>query len=195
MIIRINTIKGVNMNKDYENNCGLDLSGCKFLGEGHHGKVFLMEDGKVIKICTTVRSCKSEYLILKKVNGSKYFPRVYKYEYLYMIRDYVGGECMRDYIKTHGLSKVLALNVINLLEEFKRLKFTKIDIRCKDIFVQEKEKVMVIDPKGCYSRHKKYPSHLIKGLKKSMYLEKFLKVLKNERPDLYEEWILNGYLK
>lgn len=67
MIIRINTIKGVNMNKDYENNCGLDLSGCKvFRGKDIMEKVFLMEDGKVIKICTTVRSCKSEYLIFKK---------------------------------------------------------------------------------------------------------------------------------
>lgn len=183
------------MNKDYINNCGLDLKGCKFLGEGHHGKVFLRKDGKVIKICTTVRSCKSEYLILKKVDGSKYFPRAYKYEYLYMIRDYVGGECMRDYIKTHGLSKRLSINVIKLLEEFKRLNFTKIDIRCKDIFVQSKEKVMVIDPKGCYSRHKNYPAHLMKGLKNSMYLDKFLRILKKERPKLYKEWILQNNLK
>lgn len=183
------------MNKDYINNCGLDLSDCKFLGEGNHGKVFLMEDGRVIKICTTVKSCKSEYLILKKVNGSKYFPRVYKYEYLYMIRDYVGGQCMRDYIKTHGLSKKLVMNVIKMLEEFKRLKFTKIDIRCKDIFVQNNEKVMVIDPKGCYSRHKTYPAHLMKGLKNGMYLDKFLKVLKKEKPKLYEEWILNNGFK
>lgn len=179
----------------YKNNASLNLKGCKFLGEGHHGKVFLREDGRVVKICTTVRSCKKEYDILKKVDGSKYFPKAYEYNNIYMIRDYVGGQCLKDYIKTNGLSKTLALNMICLLEEFQRLNFVKIDIRCKDIFVQKDESVMVIDPKGCYSRSKKYPSHLMKGLKKAMYLEKFLEVLKEERPNLYKKWIVQNGIR
>lgn len=180
------------MLENYRNNAGLNLSGCKFLGEGHHGKVFLREDGKVVKICTTAESCKNEYAILKKVDGTKYFPKAYEYNNIYMVRDYVGGQCMKEYIKKNGLSKKLALNVIDLLEEFERLNFTKIDIRCKDIFVQKDESVMVIDPKGCYSRKKNYPSHLMKGLKKARYLEKFLKVLKEEKPILYEKWIIKN---
>jgi predicted Ser/Thr protein kinase len=102
--------------ESYKNNAGLDLSGCKFLGEGHHGKVFLRKDGKVVKICTTIKSCKREYEILKKVHGSRYFPKVYEYNTIYMVRDYVGGQCLKDYIKVYGLSKTLALNVIELLE-------------------------------------------------------------------------------
>lgn len=178
--------------EDYNNNAGLNLDGCKFLGEGHHGKVFLREDGKVVKICTTAKSCKREYQILKKVDGAKCFPKAYEYNNIYMVRDYVGGQCMKDYIKWNGLSKKLALNIINLLKEFEELKFSKIDIRCKDIFVQEDESVMVIDPKGCFSRKKSYPSHLMKGLKKAMYLDKFLNVLKEERPELYEKWIIKN---
>lgn len=180
--------------ESYKNNAGLDLNDCKFLGEGHHGKVFLRKDGKVVKICTTVKSCKKEYEILRKVHGSKYFPKAYEYSNIYMVRDYVGGQCLRDYIKVYGLSKTLTLNVIQLLEEFERLNFMKIDIRCKDIFVQKDESVMVIDPKGCYSRNMRYPRHLMKGLKKLMYLEKFLRTLKEERPDLYEKWIIKNSL-
>lgn len=192
---RSSRIKGLKLKEveDYKNNAGLDLRRCKFLGEGHHGKVFLRGDGKVVKICTTAKSCKKEYTILKQVHGAKHFPRVYEYNNIYMVRDYVGGECMKDYIKRNGLSRRLALNIIELLEEFQELKFTKIDIRCKDIFVQNDESVMVIDPKGCFSRSKSYPSHLMKGLKKALYLDKFLKILKEERPDLYDRWIVcNG---
>ena len=178
--------------EDYNNNAGLDLNECKFLGEGHHGKVFLRQDGKVVKICTTARSCRKEYQILKRVEGANCFPRAYEYNNIYMVRDYVGGQCMKEYIKWNGLSKRLSLNIINLLEEFEQLNFTKIDIRCKDIFVQEDESIMIIDPKGCFSRKKSYPSHLMKGLRKSMYLDKFLKVLREERPDLYEKWIVKN---
>lgn len=178
--------------ESYKNNAGLDLKDCKFLGEGHHGKVFLRKDGKVVKICTTIKSCKKEYEILKRVHGSKYFPKAYEYDSIYMVRDYVGGQCLKDYIKNYGLSRNLAINVIELLEEFQKLNFKKIDIRCKDIFVQKDETIMVIDPKGCYSRNKEYPSHLMKGLKKTMYLDKFLKILREERPELYDKWIVQN---
>lgn len=180
------------MDNPYKDNIIKGIENCKFLGEGHHGKVFLRPDGKVVKICTTVKSCKKEYEILKRVNGSKFFPKAYEYKDFYMVRDYVEGQSLKDYIKEHGLSRNLVLNIISLLEEFEKLKFTKIDIRCRDIFVQKDESVMVIDPKECYSKNRSYPKHLMKGLKKYMYLDKFLITLKEERPDLYNRWIINA---
>lgn len=166
----------------------VDLMQCTLLGEGNNGWVYLMPDGKAIKICKELKSCLKEYYILKNAETSKHFPKVYEQSGNYMIRDFVGGTCADKYIKRNGLSRRLAVNMINLIEEFERLKFTKLDIRCRDLFVQKDESIMVIDPKSSYTRNVKYPRHMMKGLKKLGVLDKFLKILKEEKPALYKKW-------
>ena len=165
-----------------------DLRECKFLGEGHNGIVYLLPDGRVIKIFKDSKNCKKEYLILKGASGSKYFPRAYLRGGNYIIRDYVGGVCAKDYIKKNGLSRKLACNMLDLLEEFKRLKFTKLDIRCRDLFVQDDESIVVIDPKSSYSRNIDFPRHLAKGLAKLNVLGQFLDAVKSRNPELYDTW-------
>lgn len=172
----------------YIKNFDVNLLDCKLLGKGHNGVVFLLPDGKVIKICFETESCRKEYFILNKVNNNKYFPHVYGMSGNYMIRDYVDGIILKDYIKCYGLSRDLAIKVIDLLEEFKKLRFLKEDIRCKDILIQSDGSLMVIDPKKFYSKKRDFPRHLTKGLYKLGVLEFFLSVVKEERPRLYKQW-------
>jgi len=177
----------------YMANLGLNLAACKFLGEGRNGKVFLRPDGKVIKICRTKINCLKEYSILKKVNGNKYFPRVYKYHSQYMIRDFVGGICLKNYIKQYGPSRILGFNIITMLDEFENLGFKRIDTRCKDIFVQNDLSLKIIDAKGYFTRNVNYPRHLIKGLDKLGVLSWFKWIIYLERYDLYKKWIIDNY--
>lgn len=93
-----------------------------------------------------------------------------------MIRDLVDGIRLDKHIKENGLSERLVRNIYELLLEFKRLKFKKLDIRCKDVYVSEDEKLMIIDPKKAYSRKVDYPRHLMKGLCKVGVLDEFLNV-------------------
>jgi predicted Ser/Thr protein kinase len=174
--------------REYDENYGIDLAGCQFLGEGNHGKVFLISNDRIIKIFRDSKSCIFESFILNRINGNKHFPRIYDYDENYIIRDYVGGECLRKYIKKNGLSKGISISLINLCEEFKTLGFKKIDIRCRDIMIQEDGHLMVIDPKGSFTRTVPYPRHLMKGLKSLGVLDLFIDTLREERPDLYEEW-------
>lgn len=174
----------------------INLLDCKFLGKGHNGVVYMLPDGKVIKICFDPISCKKEYLILKRVNNNKHFPRVYCMLGNYMIRDYVDGVTLPRYIKSYGLDRDLAIKIINLFEEFKKLKFLKEDIRCKDIMVQPDGSLMVIDPKKFYSKKRDFPRHLSKGLSKLGVLNFFISVVKEEKPVLYKQWHknLNEYI-
>ncbi|WP_242841180.1 hypothetical protein [Clostridium akagii] len=105
-----------------------------------------------------------------------------------MIRDYVGGESLSDYVKEYGFSESLASKMILLLEEFDKLKFTKRDIRCKDIFVEPDGNLRIIDPKKSFSKYRDFPRHLSKGLKRLGVLDDFMKVLKNECPEKYRMW-------
>ena len=172
----------------YIENFDVNLLDCRFLGMGNNGIVFMLPEGKVIKICFEVKSCKKEYRILERIGENKYFPKAYGMVGNYMIRDFVDGVVLKKYIKKHGLDRELAIKIIELLEEFKRLKFSKLDIRCKDIMIQPDGSLMVIDPKNFYSRSRSFPRHLSKGLYNLGVLDFFMEVVKQERPKLYKSW-------
>ncbi len=166
----------------------INLLDCSYLGRGHNGVLFQLPDGKVIKICFERESCLKEYYILSRIGENKYFPKVYGLMGNYMIRDYVDGVCLSEFIKKNGLSKQLSLNLMDMLIEFKNLGFKKLDLRCRDIYVREDNSLMVIDPKKFYSKERNFPRHLSKGLYKLGVLEDFLEYAKSERPLLYSQW-------
>jgi predicted Ser/Thr protein kinase len=171
-----------------DNYSSIDLFECKLLGKGHNGIVYRLPDGRVIKICYVMKDFYGEAHILKKVRGSKYFPRLYEVGGNYMIRDYVDGMPLNKYIKKNGLSRKLVRDILDLLKEFERLKFLKLDIRCKDVFVEPDGKLMVIDPQKFYTKKRDFPQHLSKGLFKLGVLDDFLIILKQENPKLYRKW-------
>lgn len=179
--------------KHRPNYSDINLLEHKSLGRGHNGMVILLPENRVIKICFNEKSFRGEAYILKKVKGNKYFPNIYEIGGNYMIRDYVDGECMKDYIKQNGLSKELAIKIIIMLKEFEKLKFKKIDIRCKDIFIQPDGSLKIIDPKKCYSKKRNFPRHLSKGLDKLGMLDFFLEVLKEKDRKLYKKWACKIY--
>lgn len=183
------------INEEYKNNYGIDLENCKLLGEGNHGKVYLIANDRIIKICKDSKSCIFESFILGRTSGSKHFPKMYDYDEHYIVRDYVGGEPLTKYIKENNINKNIIFSLIELLEEFIRLGFTKLDVRCRDLMIQSDGNIMVIDPKSSYTRKMGYPRHLMKGLKKLGALDEFIDTLKLERPDLYEMWKENANSK
>jgi len=174
----------------------IDLKKCKLLGEGCEGKVYLTPEGYALKIFKNKKKCKQEYYLLKKVEGSKYFPKVIEIEDNYMLREYVGGKSLEDYLKKNKLSEKLAVNLIELIEEFQRLGFKRLDMAPRHIFVQHGERIKVIDPRKCFTKRIKFPYILLKYLEKEKKLEKFITILIKERPKLAEEWIklINRYL-
>lgn len=160
----------------------------EFLGCGHNGIVYLLPDNKIIKIFKEKEVCKGEYEILKRVKGSKYFPIMYSYGDYYIVREFVGGVRLDKYIKKKGINKTICKNLVKLIEEFKNLKFTRLDIRCKDLYLDDNFNITVIDPKNNYSKNVIYPRHLMKGLNKLGVLKEFLQVVSEENSKDYELW-------
>ncbi|MBE6051795.1 MAG: protein kinase [Clostridium sp.] len=148
-----------------------------FLGQGNNGVVYSLPDHKVIKIFVREEVCKDEAIALLRGKESKYFPRVYAVGDLFIVREKVEGIPLDKYIKRKGLSKKLVLNIYKLLKDFHKLKFSKLDTRCKDIMVDEDESIMIIDPKKFYKRKIDFPRHLMKGFLKLGVLDDFFKAL------------------
>lgn len=170
----------------------------KLLGEGHNGIVYEVPGNKAVKIFTDKNVCKSEADILYKVKKSKYFPKIYKSGEYYILREMINGKRLDHYIQQNGLSQQLIYNLYRLFNEFKSLKFTKLDARCRDIYVSKNERVRVIDPKQCYSRKVNYPRHLMKGLYGIDVLEEFLmgiSIIDKRKSVEWEEKIKKYYSK
>lgn len=160
----------------------------KFLGQGNNGVVYSLPGNKVVKIFVEESVCKDESRILAKSKGSKYFPKIYKRGKFYIVREKVHGVQLDKYIKAHGLNKELTLNIYKLTKEFKRLGFSKIDTRCKDVMVGKYNEVMLIDPKKAFTRRVNFPRHLMKGLLKLKVLDEFFSYMVDIDKNKGEEW-------
>lgn len=173
----------------YDKNLERLIKKSNLIGKGHNGIVYKLKNGKVMKVFEESKKCMEEYETLKKASKlSKSFPKVYMKKTNYIIRDYVKGIRLDKYLKKNHLSKKLAKKLFMLIEEFKKIKFTRLDIRCKDIYVQDDLKLIVIDPKHQYSKKVSYPRHLMKGLNKANVLDEFFLYLKDYDEEYYKFW-------
>lgn len=159
-----------------------------FLGEGHNGIVYELPRDKAIKIFQEKDTCKEEAAILIRVSKSKYFPKIHSVGDYYIVREKIEGTRLDDYIKENGFSYELSKNLYDLVKEFRRLSFTKLDARCRDIYVLDDGSIRVIDPKQCYKRRVDYPRHLMKGLAKLGALDSFLRNIIDIDKEIGEEW-------
>lgn len=170
----------------------LNIKECEFLGKGDEGAVYLTPEGFALKIFYNKNKAESEVAILEKANGSRFFPKVMFITENKVLRDYVEGTNLYEYISNNGLSYNLSIEIIELVEEFKRLNFKRLDIRNAHIFVTKDEKIQVIDPRKVFEKNIPYPKEIIKSLVKLNVFDEFLKHLLTYNERLFSYWV-KGY--
>lgn len=161
-----------------------------FLGQGNNGIVYRLPKRRTIKIFVEEKVCRDEVFIFERTVGSKYFPKMLKHGKLYILREMVEGIQLDKYIKKNGIDKELTENLYKMIREFKKLKFSKLDTRCKDIYVDKNKRIMLIDPKKFYSKNVTFPRHLMKGFLKLGVLKDFLFYLGDIDNKKQQEWKL-----
>ena len=170
----------------------LDVKECEFLGKDHEGAVYLTPEGYALKIFYKEKKAKDEVKILELVKGSRFFPKVLFIAHNMVLREYVSGITLHDYIKEKGLSYNLSCEIIDLIEDFKQMKFKRLNIRNAHVFVDENEKIKVIDPRKIFSKNTPYPKDIIKVLVSLNVFDNFLKHVVEYKPNLLKYWI-DGY--
>lgn len=168
---------------------GIDVSKLKLIGQGRQGKVYLLSDTKVIKVCYKSSSCRSQLEILQKGQGSRFFPTIFDYDNYSIIMSFIDGITLSDYLKRGSLGQTLSLELAKLIEKFENLQFTRLDIRICHILVQNDNTIKIIDPRGSYKIIQPYPMLMMKGLKRNGVLIEFLDNIKNDYPNYYSSWV------
>lgn len=170
----------------------LNKKECTFLGKGKEGEVYVTPEGYALKFFYKTSNAKNEVYLLEKAKNSRFFPKVIFITHNIILREYIQGINLKEYIKKNGLSYNLSCEIVDLIEEFRNLKFTRINIRNAHIFVDDNEKIHVIDPRKVFIKQTPYPKDIIKILISSNNFDNFLKDIVNYKPKLMQYWI-NGY--
>ena len=167
----------------------IELESCKLLGSGAEGSVYLSPEGYVLKSFKSKKAADKEAFILNCAKNSRFFPNVILQVSTLIIRDYVGGENLYEYLSVHGLSYKVSTEIIDFIEDLKILNFKRLNIRNAHIFINEKEELMVIDPRKSFSKNTPYPKDIVKIFLKLHLFDKFLEDLTSYKPDLLSYWI------
>ncbi|MEH7748479.1 kinase [Neobacillus drentensis] len=166
-----------------------DLSGFTMLGKGADGSVFQLTPVKCVKVFVNEETQKRELNALQIGQSSSVIPRLYEYGSNYIVMELVNGGNLKAYLKKEKqLPKPIVLKILFMLEELKRIGFTRLDTEVRHIFFNELEEIKVIDHKRAFTTNRSVPTKLFTGLKKLGYLEEFLSHVKEINPSLYREW-------
>lgn len=167
---------------------GYDVNKLKLIGQGHEGRVYLLPNDKVLKVFHNPNSCARQIEILVKAKDCKYFPTIFEFDSNSIIMSFVYGNSLSYYLRRNSINRHLSLELVKLFDEFKRLKFTKLDARLGHIFLQPDDTIKVIDPRGSYDIKRTYPSSMLYGLQKNGDLQLFFDYIKHDYPDHYKSW-------
>lgn len=164
------------------------IKASKFLGKGNNGVVYRIDEHKIIKVFNEEKVCRKELAILKASSKCEAFPKVYGYGDFFIIRDFVEGIRLDKYLNRNPINREIVQSIVDLIADFKRLHYKKLDIRCKDLYVQEDFSLKVIDPKNNYSKTMNYPRHLMKGIYKRNQIGYFFFYLQQIDKELCDKW-------
>jgi predicted Ser/Thr protein kinase len=112
---------------------GLDTKDLKFLGKGAQGEVYQIDESRCIKIFTRSKGLPRELENLQKAEYEPCFPKVFEWGDNYIIREYIEGMELRAYLRKNPLTESISFQLVDLLQAFERLHFTRIDTQLKNV--------------------------------------------------------------
>lgn len=165
-----------------------DITKLKLIGEGHQGKVYLLPNDRVLKVFNNPEACRKQLEVLIKAKDSRFFPTVYEFDSNSIVMSFVYGSTLSYYLKHHNINRRLAIELVKLIDDLKKLGFTRVDARLGHIYLQPDDTVKVIDPRQSFERIQPYPKSMLKGLQKHGDLTAFFEYIKTDYPHYYKSW-------
>lgn len=159
------------------------------IGKGKQGAVFKISPDKCVKIYAKKGNASKEGKVLKASQESPIVPRLYEVGENYIILEYIEGPSLFQYLKENrNLTDKITNQILFILNEMKRLKFTRLDSRLNHIIVTKQGDLKVIDLVSHFKKKVDYPEFLTKHLKRLGLLSTFLNQVKRIDPQSYKDW-------
>jgi serine/threonine protein kinase len=173
---------------------GLDLKKLKLIGQGIHGRVYLIDSTTCIKIYKRPKYLSQELKNLLKVQNEPWFSKIVKLGKDFMIREYVRGIQLNKYLESHPLNEFITRQLIDILKAFKNHQFKCMDIWLKNIIITPKKHVKVLDLVHVTHINRSYPKYMLAQLQKLDQKDNFLSYVQKINPELYKDLKSNDLL-
>lgn len=170
-------------------NPDINIKYLELIGKGTQGAVYRIDSQKCIKIFKRNKECSEELETLKMAQASLHFPKLYESGVNYIIREYINGIELNEYLMKQKLTPQISSRIIELYEAMVKVRFTRLDAAIFHIFITPSGELKLIDTAKAMKKKSTIPNLLISGLEDLGYKEDFFSFLKNNRPDLYIKWI------
>ncbi|WP_281659013.1 kinase [Halobacillus sp. Cin3] len=166
-----------------------DLAPYEMIGDGKDGEIYKVADDKVVKYFFKEETWQRELEAMKIGQTSTIMPRLYEYGEHYIVMEFVQGISLARHMKRHGyIDEEMTEKILFVLEEFKRLGFSRWDTEVRHMLMDTSGDFKVIDHKRAFTSNAPYPTKLMKGMKKFDLSGEFMKHVKTLRPDVYQAW-------
>lgn len=123
----------------------INIKNLEFIGKGTQGKVYRIDSKKCLKIFKSKKSCKNELQTLVIAQGDIHFPKLYEYGSNYIIREYINGIELNEYLSKQKLTPELSNELIILYESMVKVGYTRHDAAIFHIFVMPSGELKLID--------------------------------------------------
>ncbi|KAA0564448.1 kinase [Rossellomorea aquimaris] len=166
-----------------------DLEALEVIGDGKDGEIYKVAEDKVVKYFFKEETHQRELEAMKIGQTSSIMPRLYEFGDNYIVMEFVQGISLARHMKRYGhIDEEMTKKILFVLEEFKRLGFSRWDTEVRHMLMDENGEFKVIDHKRAFTSNSPVPTKLLKGMKKFGLTGEFLENVKNLNPELHDAW-------
>ncbi|PED05196.1 AarF/UbiB family protein [Bacillus pseudomycoides] len=167
-----------------------DLKEYKLIGDGKDGEVYQLTHDKCVKMFFLEETQKKELKALVIGQSSPIIPRLYEYGENYIVMEYIHGISLARHLKKEKqITEELTEKILIMLDELKKIGFTRWDTEVRHVLINEEGQLKVIDHKRAFTSNSKAPIKLLKGLKKFGLSQDFLNNVKNIPSSVDNTWV------
>jgi len=160
-----------------------------FIGAGAQGAVFQLAPDRCIKIYAIEAEAIREANALLAAQSSPFFPKLFEAGPNYNIIEYISGPSLDQYLlQVNYLDIHITKQIIELVRDMRRLGFSRLDAALRHILLTETHAIKVIDHVNSYQTILHIPNQLLSELNNIGFRHTFLDQVRNDDPELYEEW-------
>lgn len=158
------------------------------VGRGMEGAVFKLSEDHCVKIYIESEEMEKEKKAMILGQGLSFMPKLYETGHNYIVREYIDGPSLLDYIKDRGtVSEEMARQIIVMVKEMRHLGY-RVDRHPRHILVDKQQVLKVIDHVYTFDRQKSIPIRLFESLSNFGFMHLFLNHVKVIDSKLYSEW-------
>lgn len=159
------------------------------IGKGVQGAVFKLSRRRCVKIFSGMNATKKEADAMMEGQDSYLMPKIFDVGDNYIVMEYIDGPSLEDIMQKGEITERLVRRLLEMLDELKRLKFTRLDVIPRHvIFSRKGRRMRIIDHSNSYIKESPYPKRLLQRFKRLNLLDEFLDHVKNIDSKVYDEW-------